>query len=157
MQTDETTNEERKRPLACRGVRGATTVASNEKDAILEATRELLQSMMMYNEMQGSDIATIYFSTTHEINAAFPAIAARQIGLADVALLCGHEMAVPNSLPNCIRVMMHWNTTKTQKEIVHIYLRDAKKLRPDLEKRPDVKPKQIDPMEAMVKVLENRY
>ncbi|MEM7336379.1 MAG: chorismate mutase [Chloroflexota bacterium] len=145
------------RSLACRGVRGAITASANTIDAILEATRELLKTIMLYNDMKGEDMATIYFSTTADLNATFPAVAARQIGLNDVALLCGHEMEVPGSLPMCVRVMIHWNTTKTQKEVVHVYLREAKKLRPDRKNLPDLKPKQIDPMEAMVKVLENSY
>lgn len=145
------------RPLACRGVRGATTVSANSSDAILEATRELLKTILLYNDMKGEEIATIYFSTTTDLNATFPAVAARQIGLTDTALLCGHEMDVPGSLPMCVRVMIHWNTTKTQSEVVHVYLRDAKKLRPDRKNLPDLKPKQIDPMEAMVKVLESSY
>ena len=145
------------RPLACRGVRGAITVSANTADAMLEATRELLKTLMLYNDMKAEDIATIYFSTTSDLNATFPAVAARQIGLLDTALLCGHEMEVPGSLPLCIRVMIHWNSTKTQKEVVHVYLREAKKLRPDQKSLPDLKPKQIDPMEAMVKVLENSY
>lgn len=158
MQSNYSSNGHRPRQLACRGVRGATTVSEDTAEAILTATRELLQKMLLYNDIQGEDIATIYFSTTADVSAAFPAVAARQIGLNDTALLCGHEMAVPNSLPMCIRVMMHWNTTKKQKEIKHIYLREAKKLRPDHDQQKvDLKPKQIDPMEAMVKVLENSY
>ena len=150
-------NDQYPKQLACRGVRGATTVSNNDAEEILTATRELLETILLYNEMKPEAIATIYFSTTLDLNATFPAVAARQIGFNDTALLCGHEMVVPNSLPLCIRVMMHWNTTKTQKEIVNVYLRKAKKLRPDRTNLPDLKPKQIDPMEAMVKVLENNY
>ena len=78
------------------------------------------------------------FSTTTDLDAEFPALAARQLGWLDVPLLCGHEIAVPGSLPRCIRVLVHWNTDKAQSEIQHIYVRDAMKLRPDLCKLPPV-------------------
>lgn len=139
---------------ACRGVRGATTVTENSEEAILHATAELLQTLVLRNEMEVDDIASIYFTTTKELNAAFPAIAARKLGFVHTALLCGHELPVPGSLPYCIRILIHWNTAKTQKEVKNVYLHQAKKLRPDHE-QPALRPKQIDPMEAMVKVLEN--
>jgi chorismate mutase len=124
--------------MKCRGVRGATTIASNTREEILKATRELLALMIRQNGIESRDVASAIFSTTPDIDAEFPALAARQLGWLDVPLLCGHEMAVPGSLPLCVRVMIHWNTDKPQNEIEHIYVRDAKRLRPDLSKLPPV-------------------
>lgn len=144
-----------KRPLMCRGVRGATTVSRNDETEILAATRELLQMMVQMNEINVDDIGSITFTTTADLVATYPAIAARQLGWFDLALICGHEMAVPGGLSLCIRVMMHWNTRKTAKEIVHVYLREAQSLRPDRKNLPPIRPRQIDPMQAMVRALEN--
>ena len=151
-----TNNQNHSAPqLACRGVRGATTVSANTAEQIVSATSELLQTIMVYNEMEAEDIASIFFTTSSDLTATFPAVGARNLGLLHTALLCGHEMQVPGGLPMCIRVMIHWNTTKTQKQVVNVYLNEAKKLRPDHE-LPTVRPKQIDPMKAMVKALENK-
>jgi chorismate mutase len=124
--------------MPCRGVRGATTIASNTREEILTATRQLLALMIRRNGIESRDVASALFSTTPDIDAEFPALAARQLGWLDVPLLCGHEIAVPGSLPLCIRVMIHWNTDKPQNEIEHIYVRDANRLRPDLTKLPAV-------------------
>lgn len=124
--------------MACRGVRGATTVERNEREEILVATRQLLALMVRTNGIEPRDVASAFFTTTPDINAEFPALAARQLGWLDVPLLCGHEMSIPGSLPMCIRVMLHWNTDKPQQAVEHIYLRDAKRLRPDLSKLPAV-------------------
>ena len=124
--------------MKCRGVRGATTIASNTREEVLKATRELIALLIRQNGIESRDVASAIFSTTPDIDAEFPALAARQLGWLDVPLLCGHEMAVPGSLPMCIRVLIHWNTDKPQDEIEHIYVRDAKRLRPDLSKLPPV-------------------
>ena len=124
--------------MPCRGVRGATTIDRNEREDILVATRQLLALMVRTNGIEPRDVASAFFTTTSDVNAEFPALAARQLGWLDVPLLCGHEMSIPGSLPMCIRVMLHWNTDKRQQEIEHIYLRDAKRLRPDLSKLPGV-------------------
>lgn len=116
----------------CRGVRGATTVEVNRREAILAATRELLSCVVEANGIEAEDVASIIFSTTPDVNATFPAVAARQLGWLDTALFCMHEMNVPNALPMCIRVLIHWNTTKSLKEIQHVYLGKAIALRPDL-------------------------
>ena len=118
-------------PIACRGIRGATTAAANTREAILEATRELLTLLIEANDLDSADVGSAIFSTTTDLNAEFPAIAARQLGWHDVALMCGHEMAVPGALQSCVRVLIHWNTTRTQSEIKHIYIRGARNLRPD--------------------------
>ena len=124
--------------MACRGVRGATTVADNTREEILTATRQLVALMVRRNGIDRKDVASAIFTTTPDIDAEFPALAARQLGWLDVPLLCGHEMAIPGSLPRCIRVLVHWNTVLPQDAIQHIYIRDAAKLRPDLCKLPPV-------------------
>lgn len=118
-------------PLMCRGVRGAITVTENSEEAIRTATRELLMNLIWFNGITPEDVASAYFTTTMDLNASYPALAARQLGWYDVALLCGHEMDVPGGLAMCIRVLVHWNTRKPAGEIVHVYLREAKHLRPD--------------------------
>ena len=128
----------------CRGVRGATTVTENSAEAILAATRELLFTMIQYNEIDPNDVASTYFTTTKDLNAIYPATAARQLGWYDVALLCGHEIGVPTGLPYCIRILLHWNTSKTAQEIVHVYLHEAVSLRPDKENVPPIPAEEIE-------------
>ena len=122
----------------CRGVRGATTVQENTRDAILKATRQMLALMIRRNQIDAADISSAIFTVTRDVNAEFPALAARQLGWLGVPLLCGYEIDVPGSLPNCIRVLIHWNTDKAQEEIEHVYIHDAVRLRPDLSKLPSV-------------------
>lgn len=117
--------------MYCRGMRGATTAEANTREAILEATRELLEHLIKANGLHPDDIASVIFSTTPDLNAEFPAVAARELGWLDTALFCTHEMAVPGSLSRCIRVLIHWNTTRRASEIVHVYLREARTLRPE--------------------------
>ena len=117
---------------------GATTVDRNDREEILTATRELLALMIRRNCMEKEDVASAFFTTTADLDAEFPALAARQLGWLDVPLLCGHEMTVPGALPQCIRVLVHWNTARSQDEIHHIYIREAEKLRPDLSQIPAV-------------------
>lgn len=124
--------------MQCRGVRGATTVEADTRDEILRATRQLLALMIRQNEIDPRDVASAIFTTTKDLNAEFPALAARQLGWQHVALLCLHELDVPESLPLCIRILLHWNTNKTQDEIVHVYVRGATRLRPDHNQLPPV-------------------
>lgn len=124
--------------LTCRGVRGATTVSENTRDAILLATRQMLALMIRRNEIESEDIGSAIFTVTRDLDAEFPALAARQLGWLEVPLLCGYEIEVAGSLPMCIRVLLHWNTSKTQDEIDHVYIHEAVKLRPDLSKLPTV-------------------
>ena len=124
--------------LACRGVRGATTVTANSRENILTATRQMLALMMRRNDMHVTDLASALFTVTKDLNAEFPALAARQLGWLEVPLLCGYEIEVPNSLPMCVRVLVHWNTDKRQDEVQHVYIHDAVRLRPDLSKLPPV-------------------
>jgi len=119
--------------MPIRGVRGATTVAADEPELILQATRELLEEILTENEnMKPEDIASAIFTVTEDLASTFPAQAARQMGWSLVPMLCAREIPVPNSLPHSIRVLVHWNTDAAQNEVKHIYLRDAVKLRPDL-------------------------
>ncbi len=118
--------------MPVRGVRGATTVDRNQKEEILERTRELLIHMVEANGIRIEDIASAWLTTTPDVYAEFPAVAARQLGWTLVPLMQSHEMSVPGMLPRCIRVLLHWNTDKAQSEIRHIYLREAARLRPDL-------------------------
>jgi len=120
--------------MACRGVRGATTVDINEAEAILVATRELLEAMVAANDIEPSDLASVIFSATRDLDAVFPARAARDIGWTQVPLLDTTEIPVPHSLPRCVRILMHWNTERSQAEIAHVYLRGAQALRPDLQR-----------------------
>jgi tryptophan synthase alpha chain len=117
--------------IACRGVRGATTIAANTAEDILEATTDLLEALILLNEIAPEDVVSAVFTTTPELNAAFPALAARKLGWTEVPLLCSHEMAVPGSLQRVIRILLHINTPRSAAEIRHIYLRDARALRPE--------------------------
>lgn len=117
--------------MYCRGIRGATTTDANTSEAILQATRELLVMLIEANDLDSADVGSVIFTTTPDLNADFPALAARQLGWHDVALMCGHEMQVPGALPKCIRILIHWNTPKSQSEIKHVYIRGARHLRPD--------------------------
>ena len=117
--------------MRCRGIRGATTVDSNSREAILDATRELLDRLVDANSVETDDIASALFTTTPDLNAEFPAVAARERGWSDIALMCGHEMNVPGSLRMCLRVLLHVNTERRASELVHVYLKGATVLRPD--------------------------
>lgn len=114
----------------CRGIRGAVTIPSNNKESIIVATKELLSKMAQANEIKTDDIAAILFTTTQDLDAAFPAAATRELGWPEhLAMLCGHEINVPDSLPHCLRILMLVNTEKMADEINHIYLKEATKLR----------------------------
>ena len=117
--------------MRCRGIRGAITVEKNTKESIVAASKELLQKIVEANRVDIDDIAGIWFTTTSDLNTEFPAVAARELGWTKTALLCGHEMNVPGSLTNCLRVLMLVNTEKKNEEIVHVYLRGARALRPE--------------------------
>ena len=118
--------------MSCRGIRGAISVESNTAEAILGATRELLERIVAANKLRAEDIASVIFTATPDLNAAYPARAAREMGWANVPLLCMQEMAVVGSLPCCIRVLVHWNTDLLGGQVHHVYLGEARTLRPDL-------------------------
>ena len=113
----------------CRGIRGAITVAANTREDILAATQELLRRMIEANGVEADEVASVLFTTTPDLDAEFPAVAARRLGWSEVALLCGHEMNVSGSLPTCLRILMLVNTERRAGEIVHVYLKEAKSLR----------------------------
>jgi chorismate mutase len=124
--------------MPCRGVRGATTTEANSEQEILKATLQLLALMIRQNDIREEDVASAIFSTTEDLDAEFPALAARQLGWLNVALMCVHELDVPGSLPRCIRILLHWNTDKPADQIVHVYIKEAARLRPDRSKIPPV-------------------
>jgi len=121
--------------MAVRGVRGATTVEDNDADRILAATTTLLLEMVTMNEIRAEDIGAVYFTATQDLDAAFPAKAARDLGWTQVPLLDAVQIPVPGSLPRCIRVLLLWNTERAQEEIIHVYQGAACSLRPDLTER----------------------
>ncbi len=121
--------------MKIRGIRGAITVKKNSKEEIVSKTAVLLKKIVAVNSIKVEDIASVIFSATRDLNAEFPALAARKLGWIYTPLLCTNEIAVPGSLKKCIRVLLHVNSTKKQKDMKNIYLEDAKKLRPDLKTR----------------------
>ena len=121
--------------MPCRGIRGATTVEANTAEAILAATRELLARLVAANGLASEDLGSAFFTVTPDLDAAFPAQAARQLGWQQVPLLDALEIPVPGSLPRCVRVLLHWNTARSQAEVRHVYLHGAAGLRPDLDGR----------------------
>lgn len=118
--------------MFCRGIRGATTVEENTREAILAASKELLQMMIDSNGILPENVASAIFTTTSDLDAAFPATAARHLGWTDVALLCANEIDVTGSLHGCIRILILYNTEKSADEIVHVYIKGASDLRSDL-------------------------
>lgn len=118
--------------MALRGIRGAITCEANDKAAIVASTKELLQDMMAHNAIVQDDIASIFFSVTDDLDAEFPAVAARQLGFSHTPLLCLNEIPVVGSLASCIRILLHVNTQLAQVEMTHSYLKGATVLRPDV-------------------------
>jgi chorismate mutase len=118
--------------LLVRAVRGATTVENDDAEEIAVATRELLSDMLDANEIDLEDIISVFFTTSPDLTASFPAAAARGIGFQTVPLICASEIDVPGAKSHCIRVMMHAYSSRSRDEIRHVYLRDAQNLRDDL-------------------------
>ena len=115
--------------IACRGIRGATTASENIREAIFEATQELFNEMIRVNHIQKEQVAAVFFTTTMDLNAAYPATAVRDMGWDTTALMCGHEIDVPGSLPLCIRILLMVNTEKQPEELETVYLKGAVNLR----------------------------
>lgn len=115
-----------------RAVRGATTVEINNTDEIIRETEELLKKIIEENSIETDDIISVFFSVTKDLDAVFPAVAARRLGWTNIALMCTNEIDVPGSLEKCIRVLIHFNTNKKNEEMKYIYMKRAKSLRPDL-------------------------
>ena len=120
--------------MTVRGIRGATSVDVNGAESIVAATRELLERIVAANGLATEDVASVIFTATSDLDAAYPARAAREMGWVHVPLLCMQEMAVVGSLPRCIRVLVLWNTARPAGQVRHVYLRRARALRPDLVK-----------------------
>ncbi len=115
-----------------RGVRGATTADDNSAEAILSATEELLRKLIEVNNIEEEQVASVIFTTTPDLNAAFPAAAARRVGWHLVALMGAQEINHPDGLPRCVRILIHWNTDRSLSDIRHVYMRGTERLRPDL-------------------------
>ncbi|OGO04150.1 MAG: chorismate mutase [Chloroflexi bacterium RBG_13_56_8] len=115
-----------------RGVRGATTASANDAEAILDATQKLLEEMVSANGIRLEDIAAAFFTVTGDLDAVFPARAARLMGWQHVPLMDAREIPVVGSVPRCIRVLLLWNRDVPQSEVVHVYQGQARGLRPDL-------------------------
>ncbi len=115
-----------------RGIRGAITVKDNCSEDIIQATEELVRGMVSANSVKAEDVSAVFFSLTPDLNSAFPAEAVRTLGWKDVPLFCNSEIDVPGALSRCVRVLILVNTLLKQKEIKHIYLREARQLREDL-------------------------
>ncbi len=120
--------------MSVRAVRGATTVDANTREEILQATAELLKEIIEKNDISNDDAISMVFTLTNDLNAVFPAFAARELGFTDISLMCMQEIDVPGSLAQCIRIMVHFNTEKRNSELRHVYLKGAKVLRPDINK-----------------------
>ena len=119
--------------MPVRGIRGATVATENSPEAIISASRELLETIVTRNPtIVIEDIASIIFTVTNDLTSAYPAKAARDLGWISIPLMCAVEIPVPDSLSKCIRVLLHWNTDLPQTSIRHIYLKEAAVLRPDL-------------------------
>ena len=116
--------------MFCRGIRGATTVEHNAREEILDATTELLKMLIERNDIRPEDVASAIFTLTEDLDAEFPALAARYLGWTEVALICMREIPVPGSLRLCIRILIHVNTTRSASDIQHVYIKGAVNLRP---------------------------
>jgi len=115
-----------------RGVRGAICATENSREAIFDATRRLIVRMLSANEIETENIASIFFTTSPDLNADYPAYVLREMGYLQIPLMCATEIDVPGGLPRVIRVLIHLNTDKKQSEIRHLYLGEAARMRPDL-------------------------
>lgn len=127
--------------MSLRGIRGATTAERNDPEAIVEATAELLAELVRLNQLDAEEVAFAYFTTSLDLNAEFPALAARRMGWLEVPLLCGHDMNVPQpnprSVERCIRILILYNTDLAQRDMRHTYLRGAQSIKEDLDQLRD--------------------
>jgi chorismate mutase len=120
------------RPVAVRAIRGAVQVDADEREAVLGGTAELVTEVMTRNELVPGDVISVLFTTTPDLTAEFPALAARKLGFHDVPLLCASEIAVPGAMPRVVRLLMHLETSRPRSAIQHVYLGGAAALRPDV-------------------------
>lgn len=126
------TTEERTRHVPVRAVRGATQVPADDRDAIIEATAELVRAVLDRNGLSDGDLISVVFTATPDLTAEFPAYAARAMGITDVPLLCATEIAVPGAMPRVIRLLAHVESDRPRADVRHVYLRGAAALRTDL-------------------------
>ncbi|MEW5794812.1 MAG: chorismate mutase [Candidatus Zixiibacteriota bacterium] len=115
-----------------RGVRGATCARANSREAVFEATRDLLARLIAANRIEAEHIASVFITATPDLNADYPAYVAREMGLSRVPLLCATEIDVPGAMKRVIRILIHCETEMKQDEVRHLYLRETARLRPDL-------------------------
>lgn len=118
--------------MTVRAIRGAVQVDANEREAVLEATTELVSEVMVRNELTTDDVISVLFTATPDLTAEFPALAARKLGFTDVPLMCASEIAVPGALPLVVRLMAHVETDRPRSDLKHVYLRGAQALRLDI-------------------------
>lgn len=123
---------ESSRPVAVRAIRGAVQLDADEREHVLESTRELVQSVLDANGLTADDVISIVFTATPDVHSEFPAVAARELGMGDVPLMCTQELDIAGAMPRVIRLMAHVTTPLTRQEITHVYLRGAAALRRDL-------------------------
>nr|ADU56165.1 hypothetical protein CA915-44 [uncultured organism CA915] len=119
--------------MAVHAIRGAVKVPADDRSQIIEATAELVTEIMTRNDLTSGDVVSVLFTTTPDLTAEFPALAARKAGLDDVPLLCASEIAVPGAMPRVVRLLAHVDVDRSRTEIRHVYLGGAESLRPDLE------------------------
>src|SRR5215831_6224919 len=124
--------KEERELVAVRAIRGAVQVDANESAAILEGTSELVAEVMVRNRLTPADVISVVFSATRDLNAEFPALAARKLGFQDVSLLCCAEIDVPGAMPRVVRLLMHVETARPRPAVQHVYLRGAAALRLDI-------------------------
>lgn len=115
-----------------RALRGATTLADDTREQVIDRTRELITELFARNDLDEDDLISVVFTATHDVSAAFPAEAARQSGITHVPLLCARELDIDGAIPRCIRVLVHAYTPREPAELRHVYLRGARQLRTDL-------------------------
>jgi chorismate mutase len=118
--------------LSIRAARGAIAVRHDESESVLDATQRLLEQLLDRNDVVAEDIVSVFFTATHDLTSAFPAEAARRMGLGKVPLLCAEEIPVEGSMQRVVRVLMHFETGRAQAEVAHVYLDGAESLRDDL-------------------------
>jgi len=118
--------------MRCLGVRGAISVDDNNRESIISATRKLLKEIAARNDLSIDDVASVIFTTTPDLTAAYPASAARELGWNNTPLLCMQEMSVSGGLPRCVRILILWNSDLRADQVHHVYLGEARSLRPDL-------------------------
>jgi chorismate mutase len=115
-----------------RALRGATTLEHDERGHLFARTQELIAAVLTRNDLSEDDLISIVFTATDDVHSAYPAEAAREAGITHVPLLCTRELDIDGGIARCIRVLVHAYTTRTARDLRHVYLHDARQLRTDL-------------------------